>query len=130
MSLPSVKFSREADLNFHKTLQSRVKEYFESNNISKQGNLELYFKTLVMFVMLLTPYFLMIFGVVNSLGGAFACWIIMGVGTAGMGMSVMHDANHLSYSKKQSQKLLPEVLLSTVWVFCIGSRKAKVPNRL
>ena len=82
-------------------LRKQVKEYFETNNISRYGNWKLYLKTLVMFSILLVPYFLMMTGVISSFAGAVICWIIMGVGSAGMGMSVMHDANHRSYSKNQ-----------------------------
>jgi linoleoyl-CoA desaturase len=41
----------------------------------------------------------MIFGVFTSLPAVFICWIIMGVGMAGVGMGMMHDANHGTYSK-------------------------------
>lgn len=30
----------------------------------------------------------------------WACWLFMGIGMAGLGMNVMHDANHGSYSSK------------------------------
>jgi linoleoyl-CoA desaturase len=43
----------------------------------------------------------MVTGVVSSLPAVFLCWIIMGVGMAGVGMGVMHDANHGSYSKNK-----------------------------
>ncbi len=49
----------------------------------------------------LIPYFLMIFGVITSFGGVLAIWLIMGLGKAGVGMGVMHDANHRSFSKNQ-----------------------------
>lgn len=55
-------------------------------------------KTLAMVGMYFTPYALMVAGVISHPWAALACWLIMGVGVAGIGMSVMHDANHGSYS--------------------------------
>ncbi|PLX12283.1 MAG: acyl-CoA desaturase [Marinilabiliales bacterium] len=58
-------------------------------------------KTAFMILLYFSPYFLMLAGVINSFAGVLICWVIMGVGKAGIGMSVMHDANHKSYSSRQ-----------------------------
>ena len=44
----------------------------------------------------------MITGVIDSLAGVFICWAIIGFGKAGVGMAIMHDANHHSYSKNKT----------------------------
>ena len=44
----------------------------------------------------------MITGVIGSFAGVLICWVAIGVGKAGVGMSIMHDANHNSYSKNQA----------------------------
>jgi linoleoyl-CoA desaturase len=57
-------------------------------------------KTFVMFALYFTPYILMLTGVVTGPWVMFAMCLIMGIGMAGIGLSVMHDANHGSYSNK------------------------------
>jgi linoleoyl-CoA desaturase len=58
-------------------------------------------KTIVMLSLYLGPYLLMVSGVVTSTPLILLCWILMGLGMAGVGMDVMHDANHRSYSKNR-----------------------------
>ena len=65
---------------------------------TKTGNWKLYLKTLIMFSILFTPYIL--FHLIDfSLWIKFFMCVLMGVGMAGVGMNVMHDGNHGSYSK-------------------------------
>ncbi len=59
----------------------------------------MYIKTIAMVGIYFIPYFLMIFGVVTSVPLMAVFAVIMGIGAAGIGLSVMHDANHGSYSK-------------------------------
>jgi linoleoyl-CoA desaturase len=90
-------FAKQDNLKFFRTLNSRVNNYFKENNIQKTGNWKLYMKTLIMFAIFLAPYFLIL-----TLDMPF--WvhllltIVIGIGMAGVGMNVMHDGNHGSYS--------------------------------
>jgi linoleoyl-CoA desaturase len=43
----------------------------------------------------------MLSGVVTSIPVMLGLWFIMGVGVSGIGLSVMHDANHQAYSKSK-----------------------------
>ncbi len=85
---------------FFSTLNKRVNEYFKTNGISKQANLTMVLKTIFMLCLYLIPYTLIITGVFNSLGALFILCVLMGLGVAGIGLSVMHDANHGAYSNK------------------------------
>ena len=58
-------------------------------------------KTIVMFALLIVPICLVIINVVQSWPLLFAMYIIVGVGMAGIGMGVMHDAIHGSYSRNK-----------------------------
>ncbi len=89
------------DRDFSSTLNKRVNEYFRTNNIHKHGNGEMYVKTITMFLLYLIPYVLIMSGVITGALGLLAAVIIMGLGAAGIGLSVMHDANHGSYSERQ-----------------------------
>lgn len=100
MNTPHIKFSRVDSAKFFRTLNKRVNSYFKENKIERTGNWKLHIKAIVMFSLYLTPYFLL-------LTLDFPTWaqllftIVMGVGMAGVGMNVMHDANHGSYSSKK-----------------------------
>lgn len=92
-------FSRNDHGKFFRTLNSRVNAYFKDNNIQKTGNWQLHLKAVILFIVFLTPYFLILtldmpFWVLLLLS------VVMGIGMAGLGMNVMHDGNHGSYSDK------------------------------
>lgn len=86
--------------DFVTTLNSRVNAYFKTNNITKHGNAEMYIKTAVMFAIYFTPYALVVSGIISGTAPLFASMVVMGLGLAGIGLSVMHDANHGAYSQK------------------------------
>tara|TARA_R100000406_G_scaffold93956_1_gene84914 strand:+ start:2063 stop:3163 length:1101 start_codon:yes stop_codon:yes gene_type:complete len=100
VSHSSIKFSRTDSAQFFRTLNKRVNNYFKENNLSRNGNWRLYVKTFVMFALYITPYFLLFF--IDMPGWLqLILAVIMGVGMAGVGMNVMHDANHGAYSSKK-----------------------------
>ncbi|MGE0569214.1 MAG: fatty acid desaturase, partial [Bacteroidia bacterium] len=85
---------------FFPALRSRVDSYFKTNNISRNANYKMVIKTIVMLSIYLVPYSLMVFNVFPFTGWqVIGLFLIMGVGMAGIGFSIMHDANHGSYSK-------------------------------
>ena len=99
-STQRLRFSRKDPKEFFKTLNKRVNKYFQENQIEKTGNWKLYFKTLIMFLLLITPYVLVL--ILNiSLWIKLLLCIVMGIGMAGVGMNVMHDGNHGSFSKRK-----------------------------
>ena len=92
-------FAKQDNLKFFRTLNSRVNNYFKENNIQKTGNWKLHLKAVILFAVFLTPYFL-ILTLNMPFWGQLLLNILMGVGMAGIGMNVMHDGNHGSYSSK------------------------------
>lgn len=86
---------------FSATLNRRVGEYFKVNGLNRHADLEMIFKTFFMFGMYFIPYGLILGGVVSGAGWLLFSVVIMGLGLAGIGLSVMHDANHGAYSKKK-----------------------------
>lgn len=99
MTLKRVKFSTKADMEFVNALRNRVSEYFKDKNISRYGNANMVMKTLTLLAIYLVPYALMLTGVVTHPLLLFMLWVFMAFGMAGIGMSIMHDANHGSYSR-------------------------------
>ncbi len=100
MSQIPIKFSRQDSMNFFRTLNKRVNTYFKENQLKKTGNWKLHLKTIVMFGLFLTPYFLILSLNLPNWANLLLT-MVMGVGMAGVGMNVMHDGNHGSYSTKK-----------------------------
>lgn len=96
----NLKFSA-LNRDFTVALNKRVNEYFKINKIARTGNVEMAVKTAVMFSLYFIPYALILSGVVSGLGWMFALVVVMSLGLAGIGLSVMHDANHGAYSNKK-----------------------------
>jgi linoleoyl-CoA desaturase len=112
VNTPQIKFSRVDSAKFFRTLNKRVNNYFKDNDIARTGNWKLHLKTIVMFSLYLSPYFLLL--TLNLPTWAqLLLTIVMGVGMAGVGMNVMHDANHGSYSSK---KWINKVLGSSIYI--------------
>jgi linoleoyl-CoA desaturase len=63
-------------------------------------------KTIFMSLLYFTPYVLMVTGVVTNIWLIALCWAIMGFGVAGIGLSIMHDANHGAYSKNKNVNMI------------------------
>tara|TARA_R100001369_G_scaffold79837_2_gene109964 strand:+ start:1431 stop:2414 length:984 start_codon:yes stop_codon:yes gene_type:complete len=59
-------------------------------------------KTIIMITLFITPLIVLSTGVVSSTPLLFSLYILSGFGMAGIGMGVMHDAIHGSYSKNKN----------------------------
>ena len=85
---------------FFATLNQRVNQYFKSNNISKHANWAMVVKTIFMLSLYFVPYALLLSGILHGTIGLLSGAFLMGLGMAGIGLSIMHDANHGAYSAK------------------------------
>jgi linoleoyl-CoA desaturase len=99
MSNPTVIRFNNSNREFYTEVKKRVDSYFKDNKLSKNGNLNMYLKTVFMFAAYLVPYFLIVFTAFDSKLMWLLMSIIMGFSMAGIGLCVMHDANHGGYSK-------------------------------
>ncbi|UTW63731.1 acyl-CoA desaturase [bacterium SCSIO 12741] len=93
------RFDTKKDRDFLKTIRKRVNEHFKSNDISRFANSTMVVKTIVMFALYLIPFLCIISGLFTNYWVIFLFWMIMGIGKSGIGLSVMHDANHGAYSR-------------------------------
>lgn len=101
MSIQAIKFNRKDRPEFVRELRKRVNQYFKENNISKYANWNMRVKTAFMVALYFTPLILMLTGVVTNLWMIMLMWVLMGIGMSGIGLSVMHDANHGAYSRNK-----------------------------
>lgn len=107
MSSIDIKFNIKDKPELFKELKKRVNKYFTDNNITKYSNLSMRVKTIFMISLYFIPLIIIISGFVSSLWVMIAMWVLMGFGMSGIGLSIMHDANHGAYSKnKITNKIL------------------------
>lgn len=102
MTFTKYRFSKELKDDFFGTVRGRVNDYFKSTNKSKYGNSEMVIKTVVMFAIYLVPFGLILSGMFTAWWIIIPLWMVMGIGMAGVGLSVMHDANHGVYSANRT----------------------------
>jgi len=124
--MKTIKFSRNDKAKFFKTLNKRVNDYFKDNNIKRTGNWKLYTKTVFMFSLLLVPVIL-IFTLSLPVWAQILGMIITGVGMAGVGMNVMHDANHESFSSK---KWVNKLMGSSIYILAGNDYNWKVQHNV
>jgi linoleoyl-CoA desaturase len=126
MSNLSIKFSRVDSAKFFRTLNKRINDYFKENKLKKTGNWKLYLKTVIMFSIFLTPYFL-ILTIDMPQWLQLLLTVIIGIGMAGVGMNVMHDGNHGSFSSK---KWVNNLMGSSIYILAGNAFNWKVQHNV
>lgn len=99
MSISRVNFNTNDRPEFFSEVREQVNQHFKDKNISKHGNTKMNLKVLFMLVIYFGPLATILSGQVTSLLLMYILWMVMGFGMAGIGLTIMHDANHGSFSK-------------------------------
>ncbi|MCX6291786.1 MAG: acyl-CoA desaturase [Bacteroidetes bacterium] len=86
---------------FFATLRERVDQYFRKNNLSKHANTQMVVKTMVLLSAYIFPFIILV-TIHPSFSIGLLLWAVMGFALAGIGMSIMHDANHGAYSSNSN----------------------------
>ena len=97
LPMAQIKFKTGQELQFFQTLRKRVDVYFRQHNMSTNANTAMVVKSLI----LLSVYILSFLALVLfplPFGWALCLWVLLGISMAGIGMSIMHDANHGAYA--------------------------------
>ncbi len=97
MSVQKVTFNNKIDKEFSRTVKERVNTYFEERNLSQHANAAMVVKTITLLGLYFGAYALIMSGQF-SLSVMWLLCIAMGVGMAGIGFSIAHDALHGAYS--------------------------------
>lgn len=93
-----IKFAAPNKNLFFPTLKKRVDQYFADNQKSRYANKTMVIKTIILLVAYIVPYIILI-SFTPPLALSLFLWLLMGAGISGIGMSIMHDANHGAFSQ-------------------------------
>ncbi|MFI5150167.1 MAG: fatty acid desaturase family protein [Bacteroidia bacterium] len=85
---------------FAHAVRKNVNAYFKEKGLSTKGGAAMVVKSFLILGMYLAPFILLL-TIHLPLWGAFLLVIMMGIGEAGVGMGVMHDAVHGAFSEKK-----------------------------
>ncbi|MEP6573901.1 MAG: acyl-CoA desaturase [Gemmatimonadota bacterium] len=94
-----ITFSKADPAGFAQEVRRDVNEYFSSRGLSPNANIAMVLKSVTLLSLMVVPYLLVLtthFSTIELVGLAF----VMGVGVAGVGFSVSHDALHGAYSSR------------------------------
>lgn len=92
-----VKFTARERNAFHDTVRRRVDAYFKESGLSPHADRTMVLKTVVLVALYIVPFIALLI-TRPDFPISLALWFLTGLGLAGIGMSVMHDANHGAYS--------------------------------
>ena len=97
MTSPRVTFANRGGADFTEEVNRRVARYFAERGLSDKANVAMVVKSVALLALTFVPYGLMLtnrYTPWEMLGMA----VLMGVGVAGIGFSISHDALHGAYS--------------------------------
>lgn len=104
--MPKITFNNKLDKAFSKAVKSNVNQYFLDKDLSIHANSSMVIKTITLLAIYISSYILIISGLF-SVWVMWALTITMGIGMAGIGFSISHDALHGAYSSNSKvNKLL------------------------
>lgn len=103
--------THETEQQFVSALRKNVNAYFKDNGISVKSNLSMALQTGAMLSFYILPFIAILLIPMAGWVAIFPA-IVMGIGIAGIGMCIMHDALHGAYSSKEwVNKLLGDTML-------------------
>jgi linoleoyl-CoA desaturase len=88
---------KQLSQDFAREVKAAVNEYFEQNRLSRHANAAMVVKTVVLLALYFGSYGLIVSGLLPLPWMWLACFV-MGIGMAGIGFAVTHDALHGAYS--------------------------------
>ena len=84
---------------FHRELNARVEQYFQTTGRSRKGGAAMVVKSAIILAWLAASYYLLVFVVTTPLA-ATAAAISLGLAMAGVGFNIQHDGSHGAYSER------------------------------
>jgi linoleoyl-CoA desaturase len=100
MAATRIPFKHDGKKEFSRDLKNEVNRFFEENNLSKHANASMVAKAIILLTTYFGAYWLIMSGSFGIWIMAFLCFV-MGIGMAGIGFSISHDALHGAYSSNK-----------------------------
>ena len=97
MTATAITFPRRGAEAFIRDVKARVAAYFERTGRSTKGDWTMWLKTATLFLLVFGSYAAILSNRLGPLAMLGLC-VVMGIGLAGMGFGVSHDALHGAYS--------------------------------
>ncbi|MEM0999412.1 MAG: acyl-CoA desaturase [Bacteroidota bacterium] len=116
MQQRTIKFTSREGMDFHRELRERVNQYFKGKGLSKNAPRIVWLKTAVMISLYVLPFVAAQVFFADSPILYILMFVLMGLGMAGIGMNVTHDANHGSLSRNRRVNRLLGSLLYLIGV--------------
>ena len=98
--MKALKFDKSQQLEFVPQLKARVQDYFAEQERRPSGNWQLYLKAVLMLALYVLPLLALFIFQPSHYVLILGLYFLMGLGMVGIGVSVMHDAVHASFSSK------------------------------
>jgi linoleoyl-CoA desaturase len=98
--MKTVRFENKGNRNFATALRKNINGFFKDKELSTKGDWRMMVKTAVMLSIYLAPFFMLLLFPLSA-WMIFPLAVVAGLGMAGTGMSVMHDAAHDSFSHRR-----------------------------
>ena len=97
MSAASISFPNRDATGFAEEVKQRIAAYFDSRGLSRHATPGMVVKTVLLLGLTFAPYALILSNTIPPLG-MLGLAVLMGVGLAGIGFAISHDALHGAYS--------------------------------
>ncbi len=96
-----IHFNQKQQPEFFQLITKRVNDYFQENGKSRYATVGMKLKSAIILLLYFIPLCYLIFGDVQNLTMQYSLWAMAGLGMVGIGLTIMHDANHGAYSSKK-----------------------------
>jgi len=110
------KFSKNINVEFATALKNRVNAHFKDNDLSRKANASMIRKTFLATGIYFALYFIILFSGITSVPLMFGFWILLGAAQAFIGMAVMHDVLHGSFSNNKTTNALMQIPVIAIGV--------------
>lgn len=121
-----VRFCPEEKSHFYSVLRKRVDAYFVEQGVARHGDHRMVWKTVVFLSAYIVPFLLIVLAK-PALIVALPLWFVMGIAVSGIGMNIMHDANHGAYSSNAS---INEWMGYTLYLVGVGVKNWKFQHNV
>lgn len=112
--------------SFKFVLHARVNSYFREKKLSKKGNSSIFFKSFVLLFLYITSYFLLILIEPPTIV-AVPLLVVFGMSLAGIGLNIMHDAVHETYS---TRRRLNRILVNSAYLIGMNPTIWKIQHNI